>query len=402
MSRYTGPRARVSRRLGVNIWGTKGEVDALERRPYPPGEHGRSRRRGNVSEYLLPAPGEAEGPLHLRPDREAVPQPLRGGQPQVGRHRREHAAVPRAASRQRRLPRRVGRHSPPGPSVRQPRPRQRQRPAGRHPELPGPQGRRRRAALEGPRHDRRAVELRRARSPAAGLAGAGGDFRSRSASCPSASRSTCPSASSSSSSSTASSPRLPAPVAGPPPRPPVTPPRGQRHAGHSAPDRRTDRRRAGQPPEVHRQPARARLRPHDRQLAAAHAAVVDPGRGRHPGPLRRRAPRVRHDRRDHRGRHRHPVEPQGPRAALAPRRARRAAPRRQGQGRRHRRRPGHRSRRRGPQPRPAHRHAQLERQAGDVADGRARPRLPVRRPHVRRAHHRGHPRGRHLLARSGG
>ena len=52
MSRYTGPRSRVSRRLGVNIFGTKGEVDALERRPYPPGEHGRSRRRGNVSEYL--------------------------------------------------------------------------------------------------------------------------------------------------------------------------------------------------------------------------------------------------------------------------------------------------------------------------------------------------------------
>lgn len=53
MSRYTGPRARVSRRLGTNIWGTKGETIALDRRPYPPGEHGRSRRRGNVSEYLL-------------------------------------------------------------------------------------------------------------------------------------------------------------------------------------------------------------------------------------------------------------------------------------------------------------------------------------------------------------
>ena len=53
MSRYTGPRSRVSRRLGVNVWGTKGETIALERRPYPPGEHGRSRRRGNVSEYLL-------------------------------------------------------------------------------------------------------------------------------------------------------------------------------------------------------------------------------------------------------------------------------------------------------------------------------------------------------------
>jgi small subunit ribosomal protein S4 len=53
MSRYTGPRARVSRRLGVNIWGTKGETIALDRRPYPPGEHGRDRRRGNQSDYLL-------------------------------------------------------------------------------------------------------------------------------------------------------------------------------------------------------------------------------------------------------------------------------------------------------------------------------------------------------------
>jgi small subunit ribosomal protein S4 len=53
MSRYTGPKARVSRRLGTNIWGTRGETIALEKRPYPPGEHGRTRRRGNVSEYLL-------------------------------------------------------------------------------------------------------------------------------------------------------------------------------------------------------------------------------------------------------------------------------------------------------------------------------------------------------------
>ena len=53
MSRYIGPRARVSRRLSTNIWGTAGEVRALDRRPYPPGEHGRTRRRGNSSEYLL-------------------------------------------------------------------------------------------------------------------------------------------------------------------------------------------------------------------------------------------------------------------------------------------------------------------------------------------------------------
>jgi small subunit ribosomal protein S4 len=53
MSRYTGPKARVSRRLGVNIWGTQGENKAMEKRPYPPGEHGRTRRRGNPTEYLL-------------------------------------------------------------------------------------------------------------------------------------------------------------------------------------------------------------------------------------------------------------------------------------------------------------------------------------------------------------
>jgi len=53
MSRYTGGKARVSRRLNTNIWGTKGEAVALDRRPYPPGEHGRTRRRGNPSEFLL-------------------------------------------------------------------------------------------------------------------------------------------------------------------------------------------------------------------------------------------------------------------------------------------------------------------------------------------------------------
>ncbi len=53
MARYTGPKARVSRRLGVNIWGTTGETKALDRRPYPPGDHGRDRRRSNNSEYLV-------------------------------------------------------------------------------------------------------------------------------------------------------------------------------------------------------------------------------------------------------------------------------------------------------------------------------------------------------------
>ncbi len=48
MARYTGPATRVSRRLGVDL---KGNDKNFEKRPYPPGEHGR--RRIKESEYLL-------------------------------------------------------------------------------------------------------------------------------------------------------------------------------------------------------------------------------------------------------------------------------------------------------------------------------------------------------------
>src|SRR6478752_1719634 len=53
MARYTGPKVRVSRRLGTNIFENEKGRRALERRPFPPGQHGRTRRRNNASEYLL-------------------------------------------------------------------------------------------------------------------------------------------------------------------------------------------------------------------------------------------------------------------------------------------------------------------------------------------------------------
>lgn len=52
MARYTGPKVRVSRRLGVNIFENEKGRKALERRPFPPGAHGRTRRRNAGSEYL--------------------------------------------------------------------------------------------------------------------------------------------------------------------------------------------------------------------------------------------------------------------------------------------------------------------------------------------------------------
>jgi small subunit ribosomal protein S4 len=48
MARYTGPMTKKSRRLGVDL---KGNDKNFEKRPYPPGEHGRGRIK--ESEYLL-------------------------------------------------------------------------------------------------------------------------------------------------------------------------------------------------------------------------------------------------------------------------------------------------------------------------------------------------------------
>ncbi|MEU7142951.1 30S ribosomal protein S4 [Nocardia sp. NPDC046473] len=48
MARYTGPITRKSRRLRVDLVGGD---QAFERRPYPPGQHGRARIK--ESEYLL-------------------------------------------------------------------------------------------------------------------------------------------------------------------------------------------------------------------------------------------------------------------------------------------------------------------------------------------------------------
>ncbi|SFM44869.1 30S ribosomal protein S4 [Salibacterium qingdaonense] len=47
MARYTGPTWKKSRRFGVSLSGTGKE---LEKRPYPPGEHGPTQRR-KLSEY---------------------------------------------------------------------------------------------------------------------------------------------------------------------------------------------------------------------------------------------------------------------------------------------------------------------------------------------------------------
>lgn len=47
MARYSGPKARINRRLGVMVYESRGAVRAMERREQPPGMHTRTRRPSN-------------------------------------------------------------------------------------------------------------------------------------------------------------------------------------------------------------------------------------------------------------------------------------------------------------------------------------------------------------------
>ena len=50
MARYTGPTTRISRRFGVHLLGS---AKALERRNYPPGQHGPKGSRRKQSDYSI-------------------------------------------------------------------------------------------------------------------------------------------------------------------------------------------------------------------------------------------------------------------------------------------------------------------------------------------------------------
>lgn len=50
MARYTGPRAKISRRFGVSLFGAS---KAFERRNFPPGQHGVRAGRKKKSEYSV-------------------------------------------------------------------------------------------------------------------------------------------------------------------------------------------------------------------------------------------------------------------------------------------------------------------------------------------------------------
>ena len=50
MARYTGPKTKISRKFGEPLFG---EDRTLEKKNYPPGQHGNSKRRAKKSEYAI-------------------------------------------------------------------------------------------------------------------------------------------------------------------------------------------------------------------------------------------------------------------------------------------------------------------------------------------------------------
>jgi len=48
MARYTGPKTKIARKFGEPIFGPD---KSFEKKKYPPGQHGQTRRRGKKSEY---------------------------------------------------------------------------------------------------------------------------------------------------------------------------------------------------------------------------------------------------------------------------------------------------------------------------------------------------------------
>ena len=154
MARYTGPVCRLCRRERMKLFLKGAKCDSMkcpiERRPYPPGEHGRvaSRQRPSTS-------------LQLREKQKArriyglLEKQFRNLYAEANRQqgvtgenllrllelRLDNVVFRAGWARQPRA----------GPPVRAPRPRQRQRQARHHPELPGAQGRRRHPRARRPR-----------------------------------------------------------------------------------------------------------------------------------------------------------------------------------------------------------------------------------------------------------
>ena len=73
MGRYIGPKSKIARKFGEAIFGAD---RVLEKRNFPPGQHGLARKRKKVSEY-----GQQLGEGYVRSSGETVLPYVRAGCP---------------------------------------------------------------------------------------------------------------------------------------------------------------------------------------------------------------------------------------------------------------------------------------------------------------------------------
>ena len=192
MARYTGPVTRKSRRLGVDLVGGD---QAFEKRPYPPGQHGRARIKESEYRQQLQEKQKARFTYGV------MEKQFRRYYEEANRHAGKTGEallqILETPAGQRRVPRRAGAHPPDGSPAGQPRPLHGQRRQGGRPQLPGVAVRHHRCQGEVAEHAAVPVVAGdRGRPPGSRLAAgrSGSVSASWCTSCPSAPRSTCRSA----------------------------------------------------------------------------------------------------------------------------------------------------------------------------------------------------------------
>ena len=140
MARYIGPVCRLCRREGMKLF-LKGErcyteKCAIEKRNFPPGQHGKT-RKAKLAGYGLQLREKQKVKRIYGVLEDQFRRYFEAAERDARHHRRDAAAAARAAARQRRLPPRPGDVAAAGAAARAPRPLPGQRQEGRHPVVLG-------------------------------------------------------------------------------------------------------------------------------------------------------------------------------------------------------------------------------------------------------------------------
>ena len=159
MARYIGPVCRLCRREGMKLF-LKGErcyteKCAIEKRNFPPGQHGKTRKRRSPATACSCARSRRSSASTACSRTSSAATSSRRSA--ARHHRRDAAAAARAPARQRRLPPGLRDVAAAGAAARAPRPLHGERQEGRHPVVLGQAGRRRRRAADAARRTRRSL-----------------------------------------------------------------------------------------------------------------------------------------------------------------------------------------------------------------------------------------------------